>query len=94
MNKTVSIREARRNLERLIEEVRDRGQRVTIERSGEPMAVVIGIAEWENIRETLAELDDPEYLASIEEARREIARGETLTLEELRAEAAEHRHVG
>jgi PHD/YefM family antitoxin component YafN of YafNO toxin-antitoxin module len=45
--------------------------------------VVMGIEEWENILETLAELNDPEYLESIREARREIELGHTLTLDEL-----------
>lgn len=57
------------------------------------MAVVIGIAEWENILETLSELDDPEYLESIKEARHEIELGQTLTLEELKAELAKQEHV-
>jgi len=38
--------------------------------------------------ETLAELDDPAYIQSTKQARREIELGETLTLEELRRELA------
>src|SRR6266508_2447461 len=39
-----------------------------------------------NVVETLAELEGPEYIESIKEARREIELGQTLSLEELRRE--------
>ena len=79
---------ARQNFGQMLEAARYRGQRFLVERAGKPMAVVVGIEEWQNIVETLAELDDPEYLESIKEARREIELGQILTLEELRAELA------
>ena len=50
--------------------------------------VIVGIEEWQNVIETLAELDDPAYIQSTKQARREIELGETLTLEELRRELA------
>lgn len=80
---------ARQNFGQLLEQARYLGHRFLVERAGKPMAVLVGIEEWENIAETLAELNDPEYLQSIQEARREIELGRPLTLEELQAELAE-----
>lgn len=91
MTKVIPAFKARQNFGQLLEEARYRGSRFIVERAGKPMAVVVGIEEWENILETLAEVDDPEYLESIKEARREIELGQTLTFEELKAELAKAR---
>lgn len=88
VTKVISAFKARQNFGQLIEEARYRGHRFVVERAGKPMAVVVGIREWENIVETLAELHDPEYLASVSEARREIELGQVVTLDELKAEFA------
>ena len=84
--KVISAFKARQNFGQLLEEARHHGHRFLVKRAGKPMVVVMGIEEWENIVETLSELEDPSYLASIKEARREIELGKTLTLEELRRE--------
>ena len=64
-----------------------------MERAGKRVAVVLGIEEWENIVETLSELEDPSHVASIKEARREIELGKTLTLKELHRELAKSKNV-
>lgn len=86
ITKVVPAFKARQNFGQLLEEARYKGYRFVVELSGKPMAVVIGIDEWRNIVETLAELNDPEYLESVKEARHEIELGRSLTLEELKAE--------
>ena len=58
------------------------------------MAIVVGIEEWENILETLAELSDPEYLVSIKQARREIELGQGMSLEQLEAEVSKAQKRG
>lgn len=93
MTKVIPAFKARQNFGQLLEEARYRGHRFVVERAGKPMAVVVGIGEWENIVETLAELNDPAYLKSIKEARREIELGQTLTLDELKAELAKQRNA-
>ncbi len=93
VTKVISAFQARQNFGQLLDEARYKGLRFLVERAGKPMAVVIGIEEWENIMETLEELNDPEYLESVKEARREIELGQTLTLEELRAELAKSKNV-
>ncbi len=80
---TVSAIRARQDFDLLIQEAGKSNRRFVVEVKGKPLAVILGIGEWQNILETLAELNDPEYLDSIREARREIASGELVTLEEL-----------
>ena len=91
--KVISAFKARQNFGQLLEEARHQGYRFLVKRAGKPMVVVLGIEEWENIVETLSELEDPSYVASIREARREVELGETLTLEELRRELANSKNV-
>lgn len=93
MTKVIPAFEARQHFGRLLEQARYQGYRFVVERSGKPMAVVVGIEEWENIVETLAELADPEYLESIKKAREEIELGQTLTMDELREELAKANHA-
>lgn len=91
--RVISALQARQKFGQLLDQVRFQGYRFLVERAGQPMAVMVGIEEWENIIETLAEIDDPDYLASIRQARREIEIGKTLSLEELKAEFAKsHPH--
>jgi prevent-host-death family protein len=92
MTKVISAFHARQHFGQLLEQARYRGYRFVVERAGKPMAVLVGVEEWENILETLAELNDPEYLDSIREARREIALGQAVTLDELKAELAKAHH--
>ncbi len=91
--KVISAFKARQNFGQLLEEARYHGHRFLVKRAGNPMAVVMGIEEWENIVETLSELEDPSHVASIKEARREIELGKTLTLEELRRELDKSQNV-
>ncbi len=92
--KVVSAFRARQNLGQLLDEARYQGHRFVVERSGKPMAIVVGIEEWENILETLAELSDPEYLVSIKQARREIELGQGMSLEQLEAEVSKAQKRG
>ena len=91
--KVISAFLAKQNFGQLLEEVRHQGYRFLGEPAGKPVAVVLGIEKWENIVETLSELEDPSHVASIKEARREIKLGKTLTLEELRRELAKYKNV-
>jgi len=93
MTKVIPAFKARQHFGQLLEEARYQGLRFVVERAGKPMAVVIGIEDWEHILETLAELNDPDYLASIKEARHEIELGHTLTLDELKEELAKSQHA-
>jgi prevent-host-death family protein len=84
MSKTVPVRELRSELSQVIDQVADLREHVIITRHGRPAAVLVPVDEYEALEETAEILSDPETLAAIEEGRREVGRGETVTLEELR----------
>ena len=84
MSKTVPVRELRSELSQVIDQVADLREHVIITRHGRPAAVLVPVDEYEALEETAEILSDPETLAAVEEGRREVGRGETATLEELR----------
>jgi antitoxin YefM len=91
MAKTVPVRELRSNLSELLSDVADRRDHVLVTRNGRPAAVLVPIDEYEALEETAEILSEPATIEAIESGLAENERGETLSLEELRAELAELR---
>jgi prevent-host-death family protein len=91
MSKVVPVREFRANLSELLSDVADRRDHVLVTRNGKPAAALVPIDEYEALEETAEILSDSATLAAIEAGVAELARGETITLEALRAELAERR---
>ena len=86
------MREFRRNLSRLLSDVADRRDHVLVSRHGRPAAVLVPVDEYEALEETAEVLSDPDALAALEAGLAELARHETVTLQDLRRELAERRH--
>jgi antitoxin YefM len=91
MAKTVPVREFRSNLSELLSDVADRRDHVLVTRNGRPAAVLVPIDEYEALEETAEILSEPASLEAIEAGLAEQERGDTVTLEELRAELAQLR---
>lgn len=86
MSETVPVRELRSALARFIDRVADMREHIIVTRRGRPAAVLVPVDEYEALEETAEILSDRETLAAIEEGLREVERGETVTLDELRQE--------
>jgi antitoxin YefM len=91
VSKTVPVRELRSNLSSLLDAVSDRREHVLVTRNGVPAAALVPIDEFEALEETAEVLSDPDAVSALEAGLAEIARGETLTLDELRGELAARR---
>ncbi len=91
MAKTVPVREFRTNLSQLLSDVADRRDHVLITRNGKPAAALVPIDEYEALEETAEILSDSATLAAIEAGLADLARGETVTLADLRTELAHRR---
>jgi prevent-host-death family protein len=89
--KTVPVREFRTNLSQLLSDVADRRDHVLITRNGKPAAALVPIDEYEALEETAEILSDSATLAAIEAGLADLARGETVTLADLRTELAHRR---
>jgi antitoxin YefM len=91
MAKTVPVRELRANLSSLLDDVSDRRDHILVTRNGAPAAALVPIDEYEALEETAEVLSDPEAISALEAGLAELARGETISLAELREELAERR---
>jgi antitoxin YefM len=91
MAKIVPVREFRTKLSELLSDVADRRDHVLVTRNGKPAAALVPIDEYEALEETAEILSDSDTLAAIEAGLSELARGETVTLEDLRQDLAQRR---
>lgn len=82
---TLPLAEIKARLSEIVERVASRHERITLTRNGRPAAVLISPDDLEALEDTLEILSNPQALEEIEDARQEIARGEVVTGEELRA---------
>ncbi|AIY03446.1 antitoxin [Arthrobacter sp. PAMC 25486] len=59
---------------------------VVITKNGRPAAVIVGTDAWESLQETLFWLSQPDIREDVAQAKAEIAAGEGLSEEEIRAQ--------
>ncbi len=63
----------------------------TITRNGRADVILISVAEYESMRETLDILSDQEALADLRQSRGDFAAGDTYSVGQVRAELARRR---
>jgi antitoxin YefM len=85
------VREFRSRLSEFLDDVADRRDHILVTRNGRPAAALVPIDEYQALEETAEILSDSEAIAAIEAGLAELNRGETVTLDTLRAELAERR---
>jgi antitoxin YefM len=88
MPKIVPVRELRSKLSELLDDVADRRDHVLVTRNGRPAAALVPFDEYEALEETAEILSDAGTLEAIDAGLAELARDETVSLEELRGELA------
>lgn len=83
-NTTLSITEARKKIFKLANEVQEPDTYFVLTENGRPKAVLMSAEEFDSWKETLEVMAEiPNLKEEIEEAEKEIDRGEYVTLEEL-----------
>jgi prevent-host-death family protein len=93
MTKTVPVKDLRRDLGPLLDEVSDRREHIVVTRHGRPAAVIIPHDEYTALEETADVLADPGAMAALAEGL-DADPVEDVTLDELRTEIARKRAVG
>lgn len=88
MAKTVTLKELRPNLPKIIQEVDKRMERFVVTRRGYPVAVIMSPDDLEGILETLEILEDKALVVRIKKAEKELMTGKTRTLDKI------HRALG
>lgn len=83
--KTMSLAAAKTRFSALVDEAVTTHEQITVTRNGEPAVVVLSVADFESLLETLAILQDPEDRAAFEQARREADEGDVIGEDEMAA---------
>jgi prevent-host-death family protein len=83
---TLSLSEIKARLSEIVDEVERHHERVVLTRNGRPAAVILSPEDLEALEDTLDLLSDPDALAEIRAARREVDAGKAVTSDELRAQ--------
>ena len=90
MTTSLPLGEVKAHLSELVGRVHDHHERITVTVHGRPSAMLVAVADVEQLEETIAVLRDPETLARLAQSDAELARGEVVSADEL-AEAMHRR---
>ena len=82
----VGMHELRNGLSKLLDSLAEEDYELIVTRQGKPAAVLLDVDRYLELQQALREFADPEYLAALLEARREIRAGEGVAAEEVFAQ--------
>ena len=80
---TLPLADARAQLSKLVDEASTTHERIVITKNGRRAAVLLGVDDFDALRETLAVLSDPKLLLAHQEGVRALVHGDSLTSVEL-----------
>lgn len=89
---TLPLGEVKSHLSELVGRVHDHHERVTVTVHGRPSAVLVAVEDLERLEETLAILRNADTMGRLAASDAELARGESVSAEEL-AEVMQHRRA-
>jgi antitoxin YefM len=88
---TIPITEAKARIAELADRVAREHDHFTITRNGRADVMLISVAEYESMQETLDILSDEETLADLRQSRKDFAREDTFDAAQVRAELERRR---
>jgi antitoxin YefM len=88
---TIPITEAKARIAELADRVAREHDHFTITRNGRADVMLISVAEYESMQETLDILSDDEALADLRQSREDFTTGDTFPADEVRAELERRR---
>ena len=84
MPKYLTIKEAQEKLAELPDRLAD--ELAIITKDGKPVMIAMSLEQFESLLETLEIISDREFMAQLREGIKQAEAGETISLEELKAE--------
>jgi antitoxin YefM len=89
---TIPITEAKARIAELADRVAREHDHFTITRNGRADVMLISVAEYESMQETLDLLSDEQALADLRQSRQDFHAGDTFSVDEVRAELERRRN--
>lgn len=87
----IPITEAKARIAELADRVAREHDHFTITRNGRADVMLISVAEYESMQETLEILSDSDTLADLRQSRQDFDSGDTFDLDQVKAELEERR---
>ena len=84
MVNTITLKELRPELPEVINDIDTKLDRYIVMKRGRPVAVMMSPDDYEGLLETIEILSDKQLVRRIKKAKRKIAEGKTISLENLR----------
>ena len=91
---TIPITEAKARIAELADRVAREHDHFTLTRNGRADVMLISVAEYESMQETLDILGDQDAVADLRQSREDFAAGDTYSAAEVRAELEQRRRLG
>ena len=91
MKNIISISEARSKIFEIADKVQKLGQIFTFTENGKPKVVMMSAEEYENIIEDMALMKNRKFMARVEKAAEEFAKGEYLSWESVKKDLSINR---
>ncbi len=85
MTKTIPLAEAKKSLSAIVRDVDEKFDRFTVTRNGANKAVILSAEEFEGLMETLDILSHKEERDAIALAKRQVKKGQTVSLKDFKA---------
>lgn len=85
MSNVLPLAEVKAKFSEMVDRVEREHDRITVTRNGRPAAVLVSADELAALEDTLDLLSDPAARAELEQARREVKAGDSVSASELRA---------
>jgi prevent-host-death family protein len=85
MSETLPLAEVKAKFSEMVDRVEREHDRITVTRNGRPAAVLMSADDLAALEDTLELLSDPNAMADIQQARRDVRDGKTVSAAELRA---------
>jgi antitoxin YefM len=82
---TLPITEAKNRFTELADRAAAEHDHFTVTRNGHPHVMVVSVAEWDELQETIAILSDPQTRADLAESAEAAERGDFTTEEDMQA---------
>ena len=86
MIKSISTRELRPNISKVIDDIHEKFDRYIVSRHGKPEVVMLSIEDYESLIETIEIESDKALMKRLKGAQKEIARGQGKSLEQIHRE--------
>ena len=86
MIKSISIRELRPNISKVMSDIREKFDRYVINRRGKPEVVMMSVDDYESLLETIEIQSDKDLMGRIKKAEKDIAHGRGKGLDDLHKE--------